>query len=60
MLTRPVLALPAPTIPAKIGITTNMIARAKRANNGTIMRTRLFCTASPAIRLTTFYGSKRP
>jgi hypothetical protein len=42
MLTRPELADPDPTIPAKMGITTNMIARARSAKSGTIMSTRLF------------------
>jgi len=64
MLTRPTLAEPVPTIPAKtfrsnnvclFGITTNMIASASKANNGTIISTRLFCTASPAMCLTTFF-----
>jgi len=64
MLTSPVEADPDPTfgsgieiipnMPAKIGTTTNIMARASRANNGTMISTRLFCTAAPAMRILGF------
>lgn len=58
METRPLEALPEPTMVANIGMTTNIIASASRANRGTIIRTRFSLTACPAIQITLLFGCK--